>query len=198
MKKFALMVLALLLAAALAACGASSPVTQDGEGAAAAADEGQSLIVYFSRSGNTAAVAQEIQAQTDAAMFEIVPVEPYSDDYDTVVEVAQGEQRVQARPEIRDSVENWDEVETVYVGYPIWWSDMPMILYTFFDSYDFSGKTIRPFCTSGGSGLSNTDRTIAGLEPEATVYSGLHIGDSQLEDAAADVEAWLAAAETVQ
>ena len=194
MKKIALMVLALFL---LAACEVSPLATQSGEGAVAG-DEGQSLIVYFSRSGNTAAVAQEIQAQTDAAIFEIVPVKPYSDDYDTVVEVAQGEQRVQARPEIRDRVENWDEVETVYIGYPIWWGDMPMILYTFFDSYDFSGKTIRPFCTSGGSGLSNTDRTIAGLEPEATVYSGLHIGDSQLEDAAADVEAWLAAAETVQ
>lgn len=92
-------------------------------------------------------MAQEIQAQTDAAIFEIVPVEPYSDDYDTVVEVAQGEQRVQARPEIRDRVENWDEVETVYIGYPIWSGDMPMILYTFFDSYDFSGKTIRSWRT---------------------------------------------------
>lgn len=153
--------------------------------------EANSLVVYFSWSGNTESVAQEIQTQTGADIFEIIPVEPYSDDYNTVVDQAQAEQDEQVRPEISGTIENMDQYDTVYVGYPNWWGDMPMILYTFFDTYDLSGKTILPFCTSGGSGLSNTVSEIASLEPEATVLDGLHIGDSSLDNIPEDVETWL-------
>lgn len=154
--------------------------------------EGKSLVVYFSWSGNTESVAEEIQAQTGADIFEIVPKVPYSDDYDTVVDLAQEEQSDNTRPEISGAIENLDQYDTVYVGYPNWWGDMPMILYTFFDSYDLSGKTILPFCTSGGSGLSNTVSEIGSLEPDATVLDGLHIGDSSLDQIPEDVETWLA------
>lgn len=79
---------------------------------------GDALVVYFSWSGNTRSVAEEIEAQTGADVFEIVPAEPYTDDYDTLLEIAQEEQAAEARPEIADSVENWEDYEVIYLGYP--------------------------------------------------------------------------------
>ena len=151
----------------------------------------KSLVVYFSWSGNTENVAKSVQSQTDSDIFEIVPATPYSDDYDTVVDLAQAEQSEDARPAIADSIENIADYDVIYVGYPNWWGDMPMILYTFFDSYDFSGKTVAPFCTSGGSGLSNTVNKMKELEPEATVTDGLHIGSGSSSNPDNAVSEWL-------
>jgi flavodoxin len=123
-------------------------------------------------------VAEEIQRQTGADIFEIVPLVPYSDDYDTAVETATQERRANARPGFSGGIDNFADYGVVYIGYPSWWADMPMILYTFFDSYDLSGKIIAPFCTSGGSGFSATISAIKGLEPGATVLDGLHLRDS--------------------
>ena len=151
----------------------------------------KSLVVYFSWSGNTENVAKSIQSQTDSDIFEIVPATPYSDDYDAVVDLAQAEQSEDARPAIADSIENIADYDVIYVGYPNWWGDMPMILYTFFDSYDFSGKTVAPFCTSGGSGLSDTVNAIKELEPNAAVTEGLHIGSSASSNPDDAVSEWL-------
>ena len=136
----------------------------------------KSLVIYFSWSGNTENVAKSIQSQTDSDIFEIVPATPYSDDYDTVVDLAQEEQRSKARPAISGTIKNIADYDVIYVGFPNWWGDMPMILYTFFDTYDLSSKTIALFCTSGGSGLSGTVNEVKSLEPNATVTEGLHIG----------------------
>ena len=108
-----------------------------------------SLIVYFSWSGNTESVANEIQAQTGGDIFEIVPAESYTDDYDALLDIAQEEQANGARPAIAETVENFEQYDTVYFGFPNWWGDMPMILYTFLDEYDFSGKTIALFGSYG-------------------------------------------------
>ncbi len=162
--------------------GEESP--SDGEGQ-------KELVVYFSWSGNTENVANSIAAQTGADIFKIVPAEPYIDDYDELLDIATKEKQDGARPKIADTIENFEQYDVVYVGYPNWWSDMPMILYTFFDSYDLSGKTIAPFCTSGGSGLSGTVNSIKELEPEAEVLDGLHIGDSASSDPDSAVEEWL-------
>lgn len=162
--------------------GSSQPDTEDG---------GRSLVVYFSWSGNTESVANEIQAQTGADIFEITPAEPYTDDYDTLLDIAQEEQRNDARPAIAETVENFDQYDVVYFGYPNWWGDMPMILYTFLDEYDFSGKTIAPFVTSGGSGFSDTISAIESLEPDAAVVEGLSLGSSAAADPGADVTEWL-------
>lgn len=151
----------------------------------------KSLVVYFSWSGNTENVAKSIQSQTDSDIFEIVPATPYSDDYDAVVDLAQAEQSEDARPAIADSIENIADYNVIYVGYPNWWGDMPMILYTFFDSYDFSGKTVAPFCTSGGSGLSDTVNAIKELEPNAVVTEGLHIGSGASSNPDGAVSEWL-------
>lgn len=151
----------------------------------------KSLVVYFSWSGNTENVAKSIQSQTDSDIFEIVPATPYSDDYDTVVDLAQEEQRNNARPAISGSIENIEEYDVIYVGFPNWWGDMPMILYTFFDTYDLSGKTVALFCTSGGSGLSGTVNEVKSLEPNATVTEGLHIGSSSSSNPDRVVRKWL-------
>lgn len=149
------------------------------------------LVVYFSWSGNTEAVAAEIQNQTGADSFRIVPVEPYTDDYDTLLDIAQEEQRNDVRPEISSSIENFDSYEVIYLGYPNWWGDMPMILYSFLDDYDLSGKTIVPFVTSGGSGFSNTISTIETMEPDANVLEGLSLGSSQAANPGSAVTDWL-------
>lgn len=151
----------------------------------------KSLVVYFSWSGNTENVAKSIQSQTDSDIFEIVPATPYSDDYDTVVDLAQEEQRNNARPAISGSIENIEQYDVVYVGFPNWWGDMPMILYTFFDTYDLSDKTVALFCTSGGSGLSNTVNEVKTLEPNATVTDGLHIRDNAADNPESAVGDWL-------
>lgn len=151
----------------------------------------KSLVVYFSWSGNTENVARSIQNQTDSDIFEIVPSTPYSDDYDAVVDLAQEEQRNNARPEISDSIEEIEQYDVIYVGFPNWWGDMPMILYTFFDTYDLSGKTVALFCTSGGSGLSDTVNEVKALEPNATVTEGLHIGSGSSSDPDNAVSEWL-------
>lgn len=150
----------------------------------------KTLIVYFSWSGNTEALANEIQLQTEADIFEIVPEKPYTDDYDALLDIAQEEQRNEDRPAIAATIENFDDYDTVFVGYPNWWGDMPMILYSFFDDYDLSGKTIIPFVTSGGSGFSDTIETIESLEPDATVLEGLSIQDDA-KNATEAVQDWL-------
>ena len=175
--------------------GASSGSAEESSGqtdfSAPAETGSESLVVYFSWSGNTENVAKSIQSQTDSDIFEIVPATPYSDDYDAVVDLAQAEQSEDARPAIADSIENIADYDVIYVGYPNWWGDMPMILYTFFDSYDFSGKTVAPFCTSGGSGLSDTVNAIKELEPNAAVTEGLHIGSSASSNPDDAVSEWL-------
>ena len=148
------------------------------------------LVVYFSWSGNTESVANEIQAQTGADIFEIVPAEPYTDDYNTLLDIAQQEQADDVRPAIADTVDV-SGYETIFLGYPNWWGDMPMIVYTFLDDYDLSGKTIAPFVTSGGSGFSNTISAIEELEPDAEVADGLSLGSSQASNPGDAVSEWL-------
>ena len=152
--------------------------------------DGSALIVYFSWSGNTEAVAQEIQRQTGADLFEIVPAQPYTDDYDELLDIAQEEQSSDARPAIADTVD-LSGYDTIFLGFPNWWGDMPMIIYTFLDEYDLSGKTVAPFNTSGGSGFSDSLDTIAEMEPEARITEGLSLGSSEAEDCSDTVSGWL-------
>lgn len=172
---------------------AKEPETQleGGEGSQTDGEGKKGLVVYFSWSGNTEKVANSIAEQTGSDIFKIVPSEPYVDDYDELLDIASKEKQDGARPEIADGIEDPGQYDVIYVGYPNWWGDMPMILYTFFDSYDLSGKTVAPFCTSGGSGLSDTVNSIKELEPEAEVLDGLHIGDSASSDPDSAVEEWL-------
>lgn len=172
-----------------------TPVQEENGTKEDADEEAKALVVYFSATGNTKAVAETLAGLQDADLYEIVPEQPYTDedlnyrDHDTRATLEQNDP--DARPAIQGSIPDFEQYEVVYVGYPIWWSDMPRILYTFFDTYDFSGRTIAPFCTSGGSGLSGTPETIAELEAGAVVLDGLHISGSSAGSAENSVSEWL-------
>lgn len=166
----------------------------------------KTLVVYFSMPdnvddstvtingkvlGNNQYMAQVIQETTGSDIFRIEPVNAYPTNHSTLVDQASKEQRENARPAIKGTIENFDQYDTVFVGYPIWWSDMPMILYTFFDSYDLSGKTLIPFGTHGGSGWAGTPDAIAKLEPEADLLEGLSISRNVIEDARDQIVDWV-------
>ena len=132
------------------------------------------LVAYFSlageqygvgvvEEGNTSIIAHMIAEQTGADLFEIEAVTPYPTSHSELLDVSRQEMANNVRPEIAGTVDNMDDYDTIFIGYPNWWGDMPMIVYSFLESYDLSGKTIVPFCTHGGSGLSNTESTIADI-----------------------------------
>ncbi len=161
-------------------------VQTDSEGKA-----GKVLIAYFSWSGNTRGIAQEIERQTGADLFEISPVDPYSSDYNTVLMEAQEDQHRQARPELSGHVENMDEYDTVILGYPNWWASIPMPIASFLEEYDFAGKRIIPFCSHGGGRFGQSLTAIAKLAPDAVIGEGLSVhysGDSATPDEISD---WL-------
>ena len=141
--------------------------------------------------GNTGVVADMIAQATGADLFSIRTVEQYPDTYDATLDQGQQEQSDGARPELATHLENLGSYDTIFLGFPNWWGDMPMAVYTFLDEVDLSGKTVIPFVTSGGSGFSNTISTIQQMEPQATVQEGLSIGASSATGAQQQVESWL-------
>lgn len=151
------------------------------------------LVAYFSWSGNTEQMAKMIQENTGADLFEISPATAYTDDYNALLDQAQQEQSDNARPEISAEVENWNDYDVVFVGYPNWWNDAPMIIYTFLESYDWSGKTLIPFCTSGGSGFGQSLDSVEESSAGAVMGEGLHVLGDDIEDAQEDVTEWISA-----
>lgn len=133
------------------------------------------LIAYFSWGGTTQGIAKEIQKQTGADLFEIEPVKQYSSDYNTVLKEAQQDQRNQTRPEIKQKVKQFDSYDIIILGYPNWWASIPMPIATFLESYNFSGKTVLPFCSHGGGRFGQSISAIAKLIPDAEIKEGLSI-----------------------
>lgn len=119
--------------------------------------------------GNMEYVAKLIQETVGGDLLRIETVEPYPLDHDPLVDQAAGEQDANLRPELATHVENFEQYEYVFLGYPNWWGDMPQPLYTFLEEYDFASKTIIPFITHGGSGASRTLDTIAKMQPDAVI-----------------------------
>ena len=186
-KKLTMLILGGLMVLSMGACGntetnhqansetaettASTAKTEDNIHSEQSEGGGKMLVAYFSlageqygvgviEEGNTSIIAHMIAEQTGADLFEIKAVNPYPTSHSELLDVSRKEMSDKARPEIADTVDNMDDYDTVFIGYPNWWGDMPMIVYNFLESYDLSGKTIVPFCTHGGSGLSGTERTI--------------------------------------
>lgn len=163
------------------------------------AENGQNiLIAYFSWSGNTEELAGMIQNETGGDLFEIEPAEPYTDDYDALLDQARQEQRENARPELAGEVENWDSYDVIFLGYPDWWSDAPMVVLSFLESYDCTGKTIVPFNTSGGSGFGNSLASIGESAAGAEILEGFTVNGDQVSGAQADVSEWLSGLGFVQ
>lgn len=149
------------------------------------------LVAYFSHSGNTREIANQIHEKVGGDIFEIVTVNPYPTDYDTVVDQAKQEQADNYRPELARKVENMGSYDVVYVGYPNWWGTMPMAVFTFLEQYNFSGKTIIPFCTHEGSALGRSVNDITKLCPQSTILDGLAIRGSNVKTAQNEVSEWL-------
>jgi len=234
MKKIVKLFCAVLLSAALTACGsgepASAPSVADSDKAAVQeklnkqdsktdetkADEntvtiqaetepqtdsdGKNILVaYFSRAdenynvgtidkGNTQIVAEYIADEVGADSFHIETVTPYPADYDDCCDVAKQELADKARPEIHGGVENMEQYDIVFLGYPIWWGDMPMAVYTFMDSYDFSDKVVIPFNTHEGSGESGTYSAIGSYLPNAQVLDGMAIQGKTAQEFNSDTQ----------
>jgi flavodoxin len=152
---------------------------------------GKILIAYFSWGGNTRSLAQQIRQRTGGDVFEIKTVTAYSSNYNTVLDQAQNEKRNNARPPLATHVENMAQYDRVFIGFPNWWGDMPMAIYTFVESYNFSGKKIIPFCTHGGSGFSGTQRTLRDKLSGASLLEGLAVGSGSVRSSQSNVDNWL-------
>lgn len=153
---------------------------------------GASVVVRNSeKMGNTEYVAKVIQQTVGGDLFRIETVEEYPLDHDPLVDQAADEQDEKKRPELLNHVENFEQYETIILGFPNWWADLPMPVYTFLEEYDFSGKTIIPFVTHGGSGFSGTVRTISDIQPQAEVSDNtLSLSRNAVAGSAEDVIAW--------
>lgn len=165
----------------------------------------KTLIVYFSRAdenyysgtlkyipvGNTEIIATMIQELTDADIFKIDPLIPYAKSYNECIEEAKQDLQRDARPELKEYPENLDDYDTIYLGYPNYWGTMPMPVFTFLEHFDFTGKTIRPFCTHEGSGLGHSVEDIHTLCPKANIENGLSIHGSRVNNAKKDIETWV-------
>ena len=157
------------------------------------AEEDSTITINGQKLGNTQYVANLIQEQTKADVFRIEPVKQYNtSNHQELINDAQEEQRQNARPEIKEKINNFDDYDTIFIGYPIWWSDLPQILYTFLESYDFSGKNVYLFSTNGGSGLAGTVSTITSKLSSAKVNSNaFKLNRNSMEQASTEVEKWL-------
>ena len=149
------------------------------------------LIAYFSWSGNTRSITKRIEEMTGADRFELRVVTPYSTDYDTVVAVAKREQRAQARPKLSTHVEDMAQYDTLVLGYPNWWSSVPMPVATFLEEYNLTGKAIVPLCSHGGGRFGHSLEDLATLVPGATLGEGLQVLRAGGAGLPADLSAWL-------
>jgi flavodoxin len=163
------------------------------------------LVAYFSReganyvngkivnltTGNTQAVAEMISSILLCDNFRIRTVSAYPMEYEQATRVAQEELRQSARPELMSRVKDMPGYETIFLGYPNWWGTMPMAVYTFLEQYDFTGKSIFPFCTHEGSGLGRSEAEIKRLCPKADVQEGLAIRGGSVASAKPEIEKWL-------
>ncbi|URZ16659.1 flavodoxin [Clostridium felsineum] len=151
----------------------------------------KSLIAYFSHSGNTEVIANVISDKVKGDLFKIDTVEVYPTNYHEVVEVAKKEKESNSRPKLSTKVENMSSYNVVYIGFPNWWSTMPMGVFTFLESYDFSDKTIIPFCTHGGGQMGNSQTDIKKLCPKSNVLKGLPISGGSVRTSEKEVLSWL-------
>jgi Flavodoxins len=153
--------------------------------------QSKTLVVYYSRTGNTEAVAKQIQSLTGADLFNVETVKAYPEGYHETTEVAKVEKSSNTRPEIKGKVENIDQYDTIFIGFPIWWGTYPMAVATFLDTHKLDGKTVIPFCTHGGGGVDQGFNDVKKLTPDSTHKNGLSLSGSRAAASKAEVEKWL-------
>lgn len=150
------------------------------------------LVAFFSWGGTTRGIAGEVRKQSGGDLFEIEPVREYSSDYNTVLNEVQRDQRENARPKLKGRVENFGQYDVILLGYPNWWASVPAPVASFLESYDFSGRTIIPFCSHGGGRLGQSVTAIGKLAPNAVIGTPLSVHYGGGSSMPADVAAWLA------
>ena len=165
----------------------------------------KALIVYYSRKGenywngsirnlekgNTEIIAEMIADMTGGDLFEVDTVKTYPEDYYACIDEAKEELRRKDRPEVKAYKDDLEEYDTIYVGYPNWWGTMPMVMFTFLEHYDLSGKRIIPFCTNEGSGMGGSERDLKKICKGAKVEKGLSIHGAEAAQSRSKVEAWV-------
>lgn len=212
MKKLLALALTMMMAFTLAACSNNSNGTQKEEKTTSSSESTQTetgksneennktqldtankkiLIAYFSYSGNTKKVADEIHKSVGGDIFEIKTADPYPTDYNTVVDQAKKEQADNYRPKLATKVENMDSYDVIFVGYPNWWGTMPMAVFTFLEEYKLSGKTIIPFCTHDGSAFGKSVEDMKKIAPQSKILDGLEIRGKSVKDENKEVPEWL-------
>ena len=163
------------------------------------------LIAFYSRAGenyfggarrrvsvgNTEKAAKMLADLTGGELYKIEQAKPYSDDYDACTAEAKADLRNNARPEVLNLPDDLNAYDEIYLGYPNYWGTMPMAVYTFLENYDLTGKTIHPFCTHEGSGLSHTVQDIQKAAPGAVVARGLAIHGSSVDGAGDALAQWV-------
>lgn len=218
MKKIIAIFLAVAFAFSLAACSASNEenpttttlITGTTESTSENTADKKILTIYFS-SANTADadavssatpdfdgvastqyLAEYIHGKVGGDIVKLTPVKDYPMSYNDCADAAKKETDSNERPEFQALDINPEDYDVIFVGYPMWWYQMPMLMYTFFDTYDLSGKTIIPFNTHEGSGDGGTYEDIKELEPNATVLDGFNVRGSSADEADSDLDKWLA------
>lgn len=151
---------------------------------------GKSLVIFFSQTGTTQYLAQVIQHKVGADIFEVVPDKPYVGTYKELKRIAQKEQDIRYRPAL-SNLPDVTAYDTIFVGFPTWLYTMPMVMFTMFDKVDFSGKTIIPFNTHGGTGFSSSLKHMRQVAPKATIVEGIEILDEDLQYSSKEINSWL-------
>ncbi|WP_405294797.1 flavodoxin [Methanobrevibacter sp.] len=163
------------------------------------------LVIYFSRSGenyfggqlkniekgNTEVIAEYIQELDGADLFKVEPANEYPADYMQCIDVAKKEQQNDARPEIKNALDDIDGYDTIYIGFPNWWGTLPMPMFTQLEKLDFTGKTVKPFVTHEGSGFGSSQRDLKKLCNGGDIKNGLSIPGANVYDVKDTVEAWI-------
>ena len=212
MKKITASLLVAAIIVSMSACGvkneSSAPATSKTQSVSQTSDQ-KILTIYFSSantadvdavssatpsfdgSSATATVATYINNITGGDIAKITPVNDYPTDYNGTADAAKSERDRDERPEFLPLDIDPEDYDVIFVGYPMWWYTLPMVMYTFFDAYDFTGKTIIPFDTHAGSGDGGTFETIKEFEPGATVLEGIAVSGSRADKSEDDVKSWL-------
>lgn len=193
-KKMFVIAILTTLCLSVSACSSDNEEPADGQpegGTTTPEAVGKTLIVFFSWGGNTRAVANHIHDIIGGDMIEVETVVPYPDTYEEVIAIAPGELESDYRPELKTSVENIDQYDTIIVGTPIWGGRLAPAMKSFLASYDLSGKTIAPFCTHGGSGTARSVDDIRSVCPGSEILGSLAVNGSRAQNASSNVQEWL-------
>lgn len=190
MKKIFSLFISTIVSISLIACGNDEPEPEIlGGDNTEVLENSKILVAYFSWGGTTRRMAQQIAEQTGGTLFEIEPVVPYPTEYTPCTEVALEERDTDARPAIKNTVEDMESYDIVFIGCPVWWHTAPMIISTFTESYDLKGKIVVPFCTYASTYRDETLRKIVDLTPESTHLAGLGLTSGSVNSS--NIATWL-------